>query len=470
MVLWLASISLLWTTWALGGVAFWAQIGSVALSLLCLIVAVWPSRINGAANFHALLRFVPFWMGLFVLLYMVVQVLNPSWVLSPNLDGRLVPVRQDYIHWLPNGIRTPIYRMNPLLMVMVLAPGWMLMCSIWAALRRPKSMRIMLWVMVLNASMFSVVGLLQAISHSKKMLWLFDAPAGLNSFWGMIGNPNHASAFMNLGLGAAFALILFYTGPLSKKQDLSKGGSFLMLIPFSVIILGGVVQAMSRAGILVAGIICAAFMVLVLYRFVRAMLQSGNRQMALVFSGVLALIVLVIGAGVISTVDMERVMKEMKTLTSVANDPLDDSRYYINMASLDLFERHPVLGNGAGCYRYFIGGPQQKYPQLMPKRYRLNLVFAHNDYINYLCDIGIVGSLPLGLCAFGPMAFVLFFRRKGLDSFSVAGFVALGAVLLHVAFEFFMQHPLVVMQFALLLSCITRSVSQRHHMRTRSEM
>jgi hypothetical protein len=93
-----------------------------------------------------------------------------------------------------------------------------------------------------------------------------------------------------------------------------------------------------------------------------------------------------------------------------------------------------------------------------------NIVFAHNDYMNYLCDLGVVGSVPLGLFVFGPVVFVILFRRNGVDSHIMMGLACIGAIMLHVAVEFFMQHPLIVMQLCILLACLTRTASLRHFM------
>jgi len=410
------------------------------------------------------MRLVPFWLGLFVVAYMIVQVLNPAWVFERDPGGRMLTARQDYIAWLPSGVRAPLGVMDPILMVMVLIPGWMLACSIWVALRRPKSMRIILWVMVLNVSLFSVVGLFEALTHTTKMLWLFERPVLKSLFWGTIVNPNHAAAFMNIGLGAALALLIHYTRSGARGKEFSKGGAFLMLIPFSIIILGGVAQAMSRAGILATGLIGLTFLAIVFVRVGRLLLISGNRRITIAASAAVLMIVAVISVSVGRSIDIKRFIREMKSLTSVAESPMEDTRYCINMASVDLFKMKPAYGWGGGCYRYFIRITQRDYPSLMPGRYNLNLVYAHNDYMNYLCDLGVVGAVPLGMFVFGPVFFVIAFRRRGVDSFVVMGLACIGATMLHAAVEFFMQHPLVVMQFSIFLACLTQTADRRHFM------
>ena len=459
----LVCATLLWTTWALGGVYLWAQFGSLLLGGASLVAAIWPQRERGWANLRSLRRFPPFWLGLFVMLYMFVQYLNPSWVFEPNAEGRLVAHSRDFVAWLPNGIKTPFGMMGPVLMTMVLAPGWMLMCAVWAALGRPKAMRIILWCLTLNASLFATIGITQSITHARKMLWFFDGPLGDSVFWGTIANPNHSSAFMNMGLTASLLLLLHYTGPHSRSKDLSKGGSFLMLIPLSVIILGGGVQAMSRAGFIVAAIIVLAAALMFVARFVRAMLDSGNRSTALAVCGVLFAGAAISGVAVSGSVDMERLSRELRSLGTLAESPMDDTRVTLNKASTDLFMQKPVLGWGGGCYRYFINLTQRNYPQLNALRGKRNIVFAHNDYLNYLCELGLVGAVPLGLCVFGLPASILLFRRRGIDSAVLVGMSGIGAVLLHVSVEFLMQHPLVIMQFSLLLVCTCRMANQKHH-------
>ena len=323
-----------------------------------------------------------------------------------------------------------------------------------------------MWVQSLNCSAFAIVGIIQAVTQADKVLWLFDRPVKNAIFWGTIANQNHSSAFMNLGLASALTLFLYYTGRHGK--DITKGGAYLMLMPLSVIIIGGILQAMSRAAIVVTALIILSFVAVLLWRFVRMLREGGNQTLAVVFVAVMLLITSIVGVSIKSAVNVKTLKSEIRSMIAVAGDPENDTRYYINLASRDLFAKKPLYGWGAGCYRYFIGVTQKNYPLKMPNGRPFNIVFAHNDYLNCLCDIGIVGTVPLFAGIIGLPFFVLFFRREGIDGAFLMGLMGLFASMLHSTLEFFMQHPLVALQYAIFFAVVTRIGCLRHHQRVRA--
>jgi hypothetical protein len=457
----MVSLCLVWTTWALGGVRLWGQLGTLFFALASGAVALWPSPQRGWANLRSLLRFVPFWLGLFVAAYITVQALNPSWALVPGANGRLHASALDPVEWLPSGVSTPWYVMNPWRMLLIFLPCWIVTCAVWCGSHRPMAMRAILWVQVLNCFAFAVDGILQSMTHATRILWLFDTIIPNVTCWGTIANPNHAAAFMNLGIAASLALFVYYTG--RHGRDFTKGGSYLMLMPLSVIIAVGVFQAMSRAGILVAILIFLAFLGILGWRLVKVLREGASRLIIIVASCVMLTAVAATMASMRSAVNMKALEHEMRSLVSVANDPEKDTRYFINRASIDLFELRPAYGWGAGCYRYFINHEQRTYPLLMNNGKPISIVFAHNDYMNSLCDLGVVGSIPLFAGILCLPAFVLLFRRRAVDGAFLMGLAGILASMLHSTLEFFMQHPLVALQFAILLTVITRMACLDHN-------
>src|ERR1017187_5948376 len=73
---------------AVGGMRPWSQIISLILAIVGLVVALIPRRYtpeqSGVNNFRLvmwprLIRFPIFWLGLLLLVYIMVQALNPAW-------------------------------------------------------------------------------------------------------------------------------------------------------------------------------------------------------------------------------------------------------------------------------------------------------------------------------------------------------------------------------------------------------
>jgi hypothetical protein len=460
-ILSLLSLCLLWTTWTVGGVKLWAQCGTNVLALAAFCAAVWPSGKGGYSNLRTLLRFVPFWLGLFVAAYIATQALNASWLLETGADGRTHALRLDYVKWLPTGVTTARHAMNPWLMLLIFVPGWLVTCTIWCGCKRPKSMRSLMWLLAVNGAVFAIIGVIQAMTDAQKVLWLFDRPVAGKGFWGMLANQNHAAAFMNLSLAAALALFIYYTG--RHARDFAKGGVYLMLIPLSVLIVVGVLQAMSRAGIVVAAIIVLVFIGVLSKRLVKVLRQDGNKTLVIASASIMALIIATVAIATRNAVNMDKLNHEVRSMFAVADDPEHDARFFINKASIALFEKHPAYGWGAGCYRYFISSEQKAFPQLMLHKNRpMRLVFAHNEYLNSLCDLGIVGSIPLFAGIVFLPAYVFIYKRKGIDGAIWVGLAGIGAAMLHMSLEFFMQHPLVALQFAILLATVTRMACLSH--------
>jgi hypothetical protein len=455
LVVYLVSACLLWTTWTIGGIRLWAQCGTSILALAALLAAAWPCSKDRGAHFKALMRFIPFWLGAFVAVYIAIQGLNASWMLE-TVNGKTRAVRLDYITWLPSGVATAWWAMNPWRMLLIFMPCWMVISAIWSGCRRPKAMRALLWTFALNGAAFAIIGILEDITKTPRVLWLFDKPIENQWFWGVIANKNHAAAFMNLGMTAALALFIYYTG--RHTRELSKGGAYLMLIPLSVLMAVGVLQAMSRAGIVIGVAILVVFFAVLLRRLYKHMKEGGNTTLVIASGSILALVILTVVISMREAVNMNYVHRRMQSMVEVANDPTQDLRFYINQASIDLFEKRPAYGWGAGCYRYFIGATQKHYPKLMTAQNKpSSIVYAHNEYLNCLCDLGIVGTAPLFVGMVYLPIYVIFYRRKGIDGALWVGIAGLVGAMLHMSLEFFMQHPLVALQFALLLAVITRT-------------
>jgi hypothetical protein len=457
----LVSMCLLWTTWTIGGVKLWAQFGSNVIAFAALAAAVIPSERHGYSNLRSLLRFIPFWLGLFVVGFILAQVLNASWMLETGADGKTKAVPLEHIQWLPSGISAAWSAMSPKRMLLIFMPCWLVTCALWCGSKRPRAIRILMWAFSINGAAFAIIGVLQSMTKTPKVLWLFDRPVANKWFWGMMANQNHAAAFMNLALAASLALFIYYTGRHAK--EIARGGVYLMLIPLSVIIIIGVLQAMSRAGIVVAVLIVVAFLFVLAKRLYKFLKSGGNRKLMLASVCIMAVVVGSVCFGMRQAVNMEKLTREVRSMFAVADSPESDSRFVIGEASLDLFQKRPLYGWGAGCYRYFISSTQKDYPKLMTRKNKpIRIVYAHNEYLNALCDLGIVGALPLFAGVLGLPAYIFLYKRKGIDGALWVGLAGIGTAMLHMSLEFFMQHPLAALQFAILLAAVTRMACLSH--------
>ena len=98
VLVWVATLNLLFLPWALGTMHVASQLASLGLSALALVLALLPRRGAAPSDIPAarLLRFPVFWAGILALAYVAVQGLNPSWrFVSDSNSWRLVPLKHN---------------------------------------------------------------------------------------------------------------------------------------------------------------------------------------------------------------------------------------------------------------------------------------------------------------------------------------------------------------------------------------
>ncbi len=115
--------------------------------------------------------------------------------------------------------------------------------------------------------------------------------------------------------------------------------------------------------------------------------------------------------------------------------------------SLGIVGDFPLFGAGAGSFKYVF--PRYQSPELPGWFHQ-----AHNDYLNLLCDLGLVGFLLAAAVLVLAVRRILPARR-GSDStrrwLVGAGLAACGAPLIHALADFDFQIPAIAMQFSFIL-------------------
>jgi len=215
-----------------------------------------------------------------------------------------------------------------------------------------------------------------------------DEPGKAVAFW---GNANFASQFLILALPLMIAF--FLTGP-------------YRFLSFFVVLLAlfHLMLLKSRGGILgvMAGFLFLGACLFYLY----SRRKSGPELRLIRFS---PLIVVILILGILLTgftflfLQHWDLAKEMGT--AVTPEP-DSNRYRLLawMASLKMALDNPVLGVGPNNYRFLhpLYASEELW-HLQGIFSQVRHVRAHNDYINILCEAGIVG-LGMFLCVLGWLA------------------------------------------------------------------
>jgi O-antigen ligase len=235
-------------------------------------------------------------------------------------------------------------------------------------------------------------------------------------------NPNHLAGFLGLTIPLALAYTVMGRFSATVKVLLAYG---------AVTMLAGVVVSLSRGGILAVAIALIVFCGVLLA-------QRDFWKPALVMLCILT----ALAGGAASQFDS--VQKRFDE--ALKNDKSKDERQLYWEAAWQLFERDVPWGVGPGHF-------DVEFPSVRPWRVQNRPQYAHNDYLNTLCEWGVAGmgliAAACGLLYWGVFQVWQSLRRpsshdKGSrfsdrTAFVVGAAVGLLAVMIHCFVEFNMQ-------------------------------
>lgn len=235
----------------------------------------------------------------------------------------------------------------------------------------------------------AIYGMLVSFSNETLGLWSltypYTGPSHLNAVSGTYISHNNFAGLMELTIPLGLAMSLYHLRPPrfypNWKARLRSLSQFVMergirLYLFVVIMFAALFLSTSRGGTI------ALFTALGISVFI-AIIKSGQRAKEMRF--VPTLLLLMIFAGLWFGVEG---LNE-KFLHTVSSG-FENSRIPVYQASLKLIENQPVFGSGAGSYRWL-------FP--LYRNADIGLLFfdhAHNDYLEFLAEQGIVGFAILG--------------------------------------------------------------------------
>jgi O-antigen ligase len=266
---------------------------------------------------------------------------------------------------------------------------------IWSNIRpRPWEVEAILWAIMLSSFTQAMVPLVQHYWYG------VERPAGLNV------NPNLLAGYLIIGFSLAISLLLYGEG---------RGTAFKLLVGAIAIFTGLAIVVTSSRG----GILCAVVATVSLAVFKRSWRIFG-------------ILAICLGLLLLTPNPFSRRLSEM------SKDILAYKRINIWMSGLKMARDHILTGVGVGNYmdvepKYMTGIKEAA------ARYARVAVFAHNEYIQSVAEMGIGGLIAfIGIGATIILSSWKLIRR-GKDDFTpfrVAATVALIAVGTHAAFDF----------------------------------
>lgn len=185
-------------------------------------------------------------------------------------------------------------------------------------------------------------------------------------------------------------------------------------------------QDKKTRGLLVAGLICTLACLAMTYA------RGACMTIAVIMMGYGALkdrkLLLIVIAAVALVLVLNPVMLDRMSTMLSAGDTSSEMRIAMWESTIQMITDHPVLGIGGGAYSlvypiydtYIVDGS-------------VTLVHAHNIYLNYLAEVGIMGGMGFFIFLFGSMGTAFFSKRELPDDFSKGIKLGLGLALVSVA-------------------------------------
>jgi len=272
------------------------------------------------------------------------------------------------------------------------------------------------WTLMFLCFGVSLFGIVQRFTSDGTIYWFQKLTLGGDPF-GPFVNRNHFAGFVELTVPVGLALMIFR----GLRRDMFPLAGLLTIVPMGALILSG-----SRGGI-----VSFSFQVVVLGMMARSRKRSEEpaRLAALAFVG-LAAVALVVWLGA------SKAIERFSTLH--AGDVTLSRRSMMFRGAAHIFLSHPIAGCG-------LGSLIEVYPRFETFYDGLIVDHVHNDYVELLAEMGLLG----GLC--GAAFLWILFRnartRLGAEQghFSRAihagAVTALAGLLLHSMVDFNLHIP-----------------------------
>ncbi len=273
-------------------------------------------------------------------------------------------------------------------------------------------------ILVINTVLVSLEGILQALSDCRQLLW-FRIPRHGGDIFGPFVCRNNFVSYANLALPFALGLALFPGMRSGRDHDSQTPQRFFWAF-CAAVLFAAVVVSGSRAGVLVSLTIVCVMIFDLVWR--RARSSSQKQPWSIWF-------LLLLGGGFVAlsggTLELKRRFYE--------TDWLEPTRVEIWKASWNAATESLWWGHGLGTFRYL-------FPFYKPMDILLFYEYAHNDWLEAIFDLGVVGFGLLILLVVSILVLVAKERIFKTSSFrrsvATATFVSLMGCLGHALVDF----------------------------------
>ena len=452
-----------WTAFPLCGLA-----GSAAAAWL--MRADLRSR-TSAESRADLFRLVPFWAGLAFAAYVVLQALNP-WVRVDDVEGfwkaqglalpkgeaTHVLRTQEHVAWLPSGVDAPFsganrlwFGMNAWRVLVTLAGPWMLFCALAVGLQRRRAYVTLGWISIVGALAVGGFGLVNQPSRGTLLGVLVPTDT---TVFGTFFARTHAAVYLYLHVALALALGFWH---LRRSGEHALLGGPHLIAGFVALALAALSALVNSMGAVI--VIALLFTVVVPLAWKVGLRSAGFDVRDGAFYAVVAALLATLA--LLSVADFGQLEKKLSSKVAAFSATGADDRAPYRRATWAMATEGGLSGRiwygwGAGSYRWVSPPYQAAQPELLRRngtmRYRAH--YAHNDWLQLLAEVGVVGCLPV----FAACLWMLRRLREAMTPGKPEALVLGGALLLFALHAWFdllvwftpVLYPLMLVAAALL--------------------
>ncbi|MDZ4815317.1 MAG: O-antigen ligase family protein [Verrucomicrobiota bacterium] len=354
---------LLFLPWTFSSVDQWAIDLAVAQVILIFLITLTQERDHWRNWFKDWFFYLV--IAGFALLIVPYVFLGAS--VNPPLISK-VPSKISEVAWLPSSINNVL----ALRKIYFWGSCALLCWSVSRSFRTEKAKKLLLWVLFTSALGTLLVGILQRMTNTFKILWIRKIEFAMEYpiFFGPFFNRNHFADYMNMMIPLAFPL----ARSVIRSRD-GDGNDLRLFIGICVATFAfGIIYVKSRGAF--------AVMVLELLTIVAfsKSVRSGINWKVLVGFGIFIVVTAALGGqGIIDRV--------ATNLTSTDHDNWTrDNRFFIWPNTWEIIKASPAWGWGPGCFA-------PAFIFMLPKDYHfVREDHAHNDILHTLVEVGFIGT------------------------------------------------------------------------------
>jgi len=292
----------------------------------------------------------------------------------------------------------------------------------------------------------ALYGIFELYSPNPRILF-YKKYYNLDSVTGTFVNRNHLSGFLEMVIPLAIALIIARINLFSLEGFKLRGRSLRLFekglagnlfLTIGIIIMSmGIIFSKSRSGVFILIFTFILFFELSILYFRRT---EAQKKWIKNFLKVVFVFIIFISfyIGIEATIERFALNELLATGRPV---------YWAN--TIGIFTTYPLFGSGLGTF-------PSLYPDWQAGNTIIRLYHAHNDYLEYLSEVGIVGMILLlgGVLYLIINSFLIWRTRRNPEakSLGLGGIVAVICILIHSITDFNLHIPANMLLFSVVLA------------------